>query len=169
MKMPPFFLCCILSLTLTQAKVQAQTPNIIFIYTDDVGYGDLSCYGATQIRTPNVDRLATEGLRFTNGHCEAATCTPSRFSVITGEYAWRQKGTGIARGNAGLIIQIQRKTIANILQSAGYTTGIVGKWHLGLGGADGPDWNGDVKPGPLELGFNYSYIIPATLDRVPIR
>lgn len=150
-----------------QANATQQTPNIIFIYTDDLGYGDLSCYGATQIHTPNVDRLASEGLRFSNGHCEAATCTPSRFSVITGQYAWRQKGTGIARGNAGLIINKEKKTMANILQSAGYTTGIVGKWHLGLGGPNGPDWNGEIKPGPLELGFNYSYIIPATLDRVP--
>jgi arylsulfatase A-like enzyme len=175
MKRPPFFMLAIV-LCLAAGKAQGQgpqpsgppqAPNIIFIYTDDLGYGDLSCYGATQIHTPNVDRLASEGLRFTNGHCEAATCTPSRFSVITGQYAWRQKGTGIARGNAGLIISTEKKTLPAILKSAGYTTGIVGKWHLGLGGPNGPDWNGEIKPGPLELGFNYSYIIPATLDRVP--
>ena len=142
-------------------------PNIIFMYTDDLGYGDVSCYGATGVHTPNIDRLAAEGLRFTNAHSSAATCTPSRFSVITGKYAWRQKGTGIARGNAGLIIQPGHATLGTILQGAGYKTGIVGKWHLGLGGPEGPDWNGEIKPSPLDLGFNYSYIIPATLDRVP--
>jgi arylsulfatase A-like enzyme len=144
-----------------------ETPNIIFIYTDDLGYGDIGCYGANKVHTPNIDRLSAEGLRFTNGHSSAATCTPSRFSVITGGYAWRQKGTGIARGNAGLIIRPGHATLGSILRGAGYKTGIIGKWHLGLGGPDGPDWNGEIKPGPLELGFDYSYIIPATLDRVP--
>lgn len=148
------------------AKAQQQ-PNIVFIYSDDLGYGDVSCYGATKIHTPNVDQLAAEGLRFTNGHCESSTCTPSRYSVITGQYSWRKDNTGIARGNAGLIIPVGTSTLPSILKNAGYATGAIGKWHLGLGGPDGPDWNGNIRPGPLELGFDYSYIIPATLDRVP--
>ncbi|RZF58590.1 arylsulfatase [Sphingobacterium corticibacterium] len=141
-------------------------PNIIFILADDLGYGDLSVYGG-KVQTPNIDRLAHNGILFTNGHSSAATCTPSRYSLVTGEYAWRKQGTGIARGNASLIIDPERTTIADIFHKAGYTNAVIGKWHLGLGPEEGPDWNRDVKPGPLELGFDYSFIIPATGDRVP--
>ena len=105
---------------------QLRRPNIVFIYTDDLGYGDISCYGATKVHTPNIDRLAKEGLVFTNGHATAATCTPSRYSVITGQYAWRRKGTGIARGNAGLIIPVGTVTLPSILHNAGYRTAAVG-------------------------------------------
>ncbi len=142
------------------------TPNILLIYTDDVGYGDLSCYGATRVHTPHIDRLAKEGLRFTDAHCSSATCTPSRYSLLTGRYAWRKKGTGVARGNAPLIIDPQRTTLADVLQRAGYRTGVVGKWHLGLGQAP-VDFNGVLTPGPLELGFDYAFLMPATGDRVP--
>ncbi len=142
------------------------TPNILLIYTDDVGYGDLSCYGATRVHTPHIDRLAKEGLRFTDAHCSSATCTPSRYSLLTGRYAWRKKGTGVARGNAPLIIDPQRTTLADVLKRAGYRTGVVGKWHLGLGQAP-VDFNGALKPGPLELGFDYAFLMPATGDRVP--
>lgn len=142
-------------------------PNIILIYTDDVGYGDIGCYGANTIATPNIDKLAKAGVRFTNAHATSATCTPSRFSLLTGRYAWRKQGTGVAPGNASLIIPTDKGTMPRMLQAAGYTTGVVGKWHLGLGGENGPEWNDDIKPGPLEIGFNYSFIIPATGDRVP--
>jgi arylsulfatase A-like enzyme len=148
-------------------QADQKLPNIILIYTDDVGYGDVGCYGANGVATPNIDKLAKEGIRFTNAHTTSATCTPSRFSLLTGRYAWRKQGTGIAPGNASLIIPIDKGTLPRMLQNAGYTTGVVGKWHLGLGGEEGPDWNGDIKPGPLEIGFNYSFIIPATGDRVP--
>lgn len=147
---------------------QAQTkPNIVLIYADDLGFGDVSCYGATKIKTPNIDRVAAEGLRFTNAHASSATCTPSRYSLLTGQYAWRKQGTGIAPGDAALIIPTDRLTLPGMLQKAGYKTSVVGKWHLGLGPKGGPNWNGDIKPGPLELGFNYSFILPATGDRVP--
>lgn len=148
-------------------EVKNQKPNIVFIYTDDLGYGDLSSYGATSIETPAIDALAKEGIAFHNAYATAATCTPSRYSLLTGDYAWRKKGTGVAKGDQGLLIDTNRTTLPNMLKSMGYRTGVVGKWHLGLGGTEGPDWNGKIAPGPLEIGFDYSYLIPATGDRVP--
>lgn len=141
-------------------------PNIVLIYADDVGYGDLSCYGATAVHTPNLDRLAGAGLRFDNLHASSATCTPSRYSLLTGQYAWRKPGTGVLPGDASLIVDPSRPTVPSILKQAGYTTAAIGKWHLGLGSGN-IDWNGDIRPGPLEVGFDSSFIIPATPDRVP--
>lgn len=146
----------------------SQRPNILFIITDDVGYGDLSCYGATKVKTPNIDKLAKDGCRFTDAHSPAATCTPTRRALLTGVYSWRQKpGSSIARGDAPLSIPPGSVTLPSVLKSAGYNTGIVGKWHLGLGGPGGPDWNGDIKPGPLELGFDHAFYMPGTGDRTP--
>jgi arylsulfatase A-like enzyme len=145
----------------------SEKPNIVIIYADDLGYGDVSCYGATKISTPNIDMLAKQGLRFTNAHCTSATSTPSRYSLLTGEYAWRKKGTGVATGDAIAIIQPGRTTLASVMQSAGYKTAVVGKWHLGLGSESGADWNGEITSGPMDLGFDYNFIIPATGDRVP--
>ena len=145
----------------------ADKPNVIIIYADDLGYGDVSCYGATSLTTPNIDRLSKQGLRFTNAHCTSATSTPSRYSLLTGEYAWRRTGTGVLPGDASAIIQPGRTTLASIMKSAGYTTGVVGKWHLGLGPQGGPDWNNEIKNGPLDIGFDYCFLIPATGDRVP--
>jgi arylsulfatase A-like enzyme len=144
-----------------------EKPNIVIIYADDLGYGDVSCYGATKINTPAIDLLARQGLRFTNAHSASATSTPSRYSLLTGEYAWRRKGTGIARGDAPAIIKPGRTTIASVLKSGGYTTAAIGKWHLGLGPETGPDWNGEITPGPNDIGFDYHFLIPATGDRVP--
>src|ERR1044071_482343 len=143
-----------------------QTPNIVMIYADDVGYGDISCYGAHRVKTPNLDRLAAGGVRFTNAHSSSATCTPSRYTLLTGEYAWRKPGTNVLPGDARLIIEPGRYTLPAMLKQADYHTGVVGKWHLGLGKGN-LDWNGEIAPGPLELGFDESFIFPATGDRVP--
>jgi arylsulfatase A-like enzyme len=146
----------------------AQKPNIIVIYADDVGYGDLGCYGAEVIDTPNLDALAAGGIRFTAGYATASTCTPSRYSLLTGEYPFRNQKAEILPGNAPLIIDPAKPTIPSVLKTVGYTTGLVGKWHLGLGLATEPlDWNGDIKPGPPQLGFDYSFHMAATGDRVP--
>ncbi len=142
-------------------------PNIIVIMADDLGYGDVSCYGATAFETPHIDQLAAEGLRFTSGYCSASTCTPTRYSLLTGTYAFRTKGTGIAPPNSPAIVKPGTETVASILQRGGYATAVIGKWHLGLGGEDGPDWNGDLKPGPLEIGFDTCFLLPTTNDRVP--
>jgi arylsulfatase A len=133
---------------------------------DDLGYGDLSCYGATALQTPNIDRLAAEGQRFTSGYCSASTCTPTRYSFLTGTYAFRRPGTGIAPPNSPALIPSGTTTIASLLRSAGYKTAVIGKWHLGLGEKQ-PQWNGDLKPGPLEIGFDHCFLLPTTNDRVP--
>jgi arylsulfatase A-like enzyme len=148
------------------ARTPARRPNIVVIYADDLGYGDLSCYGATSIRTPNIDRLAARGTRFVNAHSPSATCTPSRYALLTGDYAWRASGIQILPGDAPALIRPGRFTLPAMLKAAGYRTGLVGKWHLGLG--DGKvDWNGEIGPGPLDIGFDYGFFMPATLDRVP--
>lgn len=149
------------------AAEQSRQPNVIVIMADDLGFGDVSCYGATALKTPNIDRLAAGGQRFTSGYCSASTCTPTRYSFLTGTYAFRGERTGIAPPTAPAIIKPGTKTIASILQKAGYATAVVGKWHLGLGGDDGPDWNGLLKPGPLEIGFDHCFLLPTTNDRVP--
>lgn len=148
-------------------KGKSKSPNVIFIYADDLGYGDLSCYGATSIQTPNLDQLAASGIRFTDGHSTSATCTPSRYAFMTGQYPWRRQGTGILTGDAALIVPTDGLTLPKLFKQAGYTTAIVGKWHLGLGSEIEKNWNADVKPGPNEVGFDYSFIFPATADRVP--
>ena len=142
-------------------------PNVILIYVDDLGYGDLSSYGATKIHTPNVDRLAQNGTRFTNAHSTSATCTPSRFALMTGVYPWRQQGTGVLPGDAKLIVPTDKATLPKVFKQAGYKTAMVGKWHRGLGDSVQKNWNKPVSPGPNEVGFAYSFIFPATADRVP--
>jgi arylsulfatase A-like enzyme len=154
------------SILITRVACNSSQPNVVLIYADDLGYGDVSCYGASRVKTPNIDKLAGQGIRFLDAHAPSATCTPSRYAMLTGEYAWRQKGTGVLPGNAALIIQPGRTTLASLFKQAGYKTGVVGKWHLGLGNT-GMDWNGDIKPGPLEIGFDYAFLMPATGDRVP--
>lgn len=149
-----------------QGAVLPRHPNIVIILADDLGYGDVGCYGATKVTTPNIDHLAAGGLRFTDGHCTAATCTPSRYSILTGQYSFREKAAVILPGNAPLIIDPTEPTLPAMLKNVGYATGFVGKWHLGLGNGK-IDWNGPIRPGPDEIGFDYSYFLPATPDRVP--
>jgi arylsulfatase A-like enzyme len=157
---------CIVLWGIQNLTLAAERPNVVVIYADDLGYGDVSCYGSRTIATPQIDRLAREGLRFTDGHSASATCTPSRYALLTGEYPWRKKGTGVLPGDATLIIEPGRTTLASVMHSAGYHCGVVGKWHLGLG-RPGMDWNGDIRPGPLEIGFDECFLLPATGDRVP--
>ena len=148
--------------------VAAERPNIVFIYGDDIGYGDFGCYGGIGVDTANIDKLAEGGIRFTSGYCTAATCTPSRYSLLTGEYAFRNRAARILPGNAPLIIDPSRPTIATFLRDNGYRTALSGKWHLGLGlSTEALDWNGEIKPGPREVGFEYSFHMAATADRVP--
>lgn len=147
---------------------EKNNPNVIIILADDIGYGDLSCNGEPTIHTPNVEKLANQGVRFTDAHAVAATSTPSRYSLLTGHYAWRRNDTGIATGDAGMVIRLEQTTIADMFRESGYSTGAVGKWHLGLGDKAGSqDWNGFITPGPKDIGFDYSYIMAATGDRVP--
>jgi arylsulfatase A-like enzyme len=140
-------------------------PNIIVFYVDDLGYADVGCYGARGVATPNIDSLARQGIRFTDAHCGASMCTPSRYSLLTGRYAFRNKAA-ILPGDAPLLIDTAHRTLPGMLRHAGYTTAVVGKWHLGLGTGH-IDWNRHIAPGANEVGFDYSFLLPATGDRVP--
>jgi len=153
----------------TRQEQPSSKPNIIFILADDIGYGDLSCYGAKSIQTPAVDSLAKSGILFSNAYSCSSTCTPSRYGLLTGHYPWRRKETGNARGDAPMIIKPGQSTVASFLKYSGYTTGVVGKWQLGLGegGFNKQAWNDSITPGPKQAGFDYSFIMAASADRVP--
>ncbi|MBR7029551.1 MAG: arylsulfatase [Bacteroidaceae bacterium] len=160
----------LLAASLPAMNVCAQTsrPNVLFILADDLGYGDIGCYGAIGVNTPCLDSLARTGIRFTDAHAMASTSTPSRYALLTGENAYRKAGTDVAAGNAGMIISPDQFTMADAFRSAGYRTGAIGKWHLGLGAETAKqDWNGTVSPALESLGFDYHYIMAATADRVP--
>ena len=141
-------------------------PNIVVMYADDLGFGDVSCYGATALDTPNIDRLASEGVIFYQGYATAATCTPSRYSLLTGSYSWRNERAHILPGDAPLIIDPDTATLPSVLKKAGYKTGVVGKWHLGIGEGN-QNWNEPLPLTPLDIGFDESFIMAATNDRVP--
>lgn len=151
--------------TAKKTKADKKHPNIVLIYADDLGFGDISVNGATEIKTPGIDRIGNEGLCFNNAYATSATSTPSRFAMLTGCYPWRV-GAQVLQGNAPLIIREDMPTYPKMLQKAGYVTGAVGKWHLGLGNGN-VNWNKEVTPGAKDVGFDYSFITAATNDRVP--
>lgn len=143
-------------------------PNVVLIYADDLGFGDLECYGAKGVKTPNINKLSQNGLRFANAYSVASTSTPSRYALLTGEYPWRKQGTDVAAGDAAMIVSPEQYTVADVFKEAGYTTAAFGKWHLGLGAESGrQDWNAPIVPALSDIGFDYSYIMAATADRVP--
>ncbi|MFC1554075.1 arylsulfatase [candidate division KSB1 bacterium] len=143
-------------------------PNIIVIMADDLGYGDLGCYGATQIPTPNIDELARKGILFTDAHAPAAVCTPTRYSILTGRYCWRSRlKRGNLNGYSRSLIEPDRKTIASMLKEKDYVSACIGKWHLGFGNEERVDYTQPLRPGPLDVGFDYFFGIPASLDMPP--
>ncbi len=158
-----FFALCFIS---CNEKETPTKPNIIIVYMDDLGYGDVSYNGASKLQTPNMDAMAMAGMRFNNGYATSATCTPSRYALLTGVYPWREKRAKILAGTAPLIIGTDQMTLPKMLKQEGYQTAIIGKWHLGLGNGN-VNWNKLVSPGPNQVGFDYSYILAATQDRVP--
>lgn len=161
-------LCAVLVATASAAPRAGAPKAVILFYADDLGYGDTGCYGAKLIPTPHVDRLAREGLRFTDAHSSSSVCTPSRYALLTGQYPWRKHGTGILQGDAPLIVPTSDKmmTLPSMMKKAGYKTAAIGKWHLGLGNGN-VNWNAPIAPGPKEVGFDESFIMAATADRVP--
>jgi len=140
-----------------------QPPNVILIFADDLGYGDVGCYGATKIQTPNIDRLAAEGRRFTDAHSASAVCTPSRYGLLTGQYPFRANGgKGLWRPTSfktALLIDPDTLTIADVMKRRGYDTAVFGKWHLGFKKGNN-DWQEPLRPGPQDLGFDYYFGMP---------
>lgn len=163
----PFLAGCAQSAKQADAAGQTEKPNVIYLIADDLGIGDLSCYGATRVSTHHLDSLAAQGLQFSNAYATSSTSTPSRFGLLTGMYPWRQENTGIAPGNSELIIDTACVTMADMFKAEGYATGVVGKWHLGLGPKGGTDFNKEIHPNAQDIGFDYEFVIPATVDRVP--
>jgi arylsulfatase A-like enzyme len=144
-------------------------PNIVIILADDMGYGDPGCYNKdSKIPTPNIDRLASEGIRFTDAHSGSAVCTPARYGILTGRFCWRTPlKQGVLQGYDPLLIEPDRTTVASLLQKHGYVTAAIGKWHLGLGKEKPTDYSLPLRPGPNAAGFGYFFGIPASLDMPP--
>lgn len=143
-----------------------QPPNIVLIFADDLGYGDLGCQGATKVQTPNIDKLAAEGRRFTDAHSSSAVCTPSRYGLLTGEYPMRAGLWGPCPPTSKLLIDPGKLTIAKVLKNRGYATAAFGKWHLGFG-KEKADYSKPLRPGPLELGFDHYFGVPVVNSAPP--
>ncbi|MDX1740316.1 MAG: sulfatase-like hydrolase/transferase, partial [Rhodothermales bacterium] len=163
----------VLSLTIGLAACRVDAPpsrpNVVLILADDLGYGDPGAYNEmSRIPTPSIDRLAAEGMRFTDAHTPSAVCTPTRYGLLTGRYAWRTHlKSWVLGGYSPGLIDTTRMTVASLFQQSGYATGAIGKWHLGLGDADPTDFGERLRPGPNALGFDYFFGIPASLDFEP--
>ena len=162
----------LLSLVLSTSALHSaeRPPNVVLIFADDLGYGDVGCYGATKVKTPNIDRLAREGRRFTDAHTASAVCTPSRYALLTGEYplsAGGGKGVwGPAPITSGLIIDPDKLTIADVFKNKDYATAALGKWHLGFKEGRN-DWKEPLRPGPQDLGFDYYFGLPVVNSAPP--
>lgn len=168
-----FSLCFLLLLSLGSHVLASERPNIVFILADDMGFGDVQALNPkSQIPTPNLNRLASQGMTFTDAHSPSAVCTPTRYATLTGRYCWRSRlKRGVLNGYSAPLIETERPTVATHLQQHGYQTGIVGKWHLGLGFQkdDGGqwDWSRPLDYSPVDAGFETSHVIPASLDFPP--
>ncbi|MEZ5392317.1 MAG: sulfatase-like hydrolase/transferase [Bryobacterales bacterium] len=156
------------------AIASAQKPNIVFILADDMGFGDVQALNPkSKIPTPNLNRLSREGMTFVDAHTGSAVCTPTRYGLVTGRYSWRGSlKKGVLNGYGKPLIEQGRETIGSFLKSQGYYTGIVGKWHLGLGfvrksNEEDIDFTQGLTDGPHTRGFDFSFIIPASLDFPP--
>jgi len=166
-------LLLIVALLMAEPLLAAKPKAIVLFYADDLGYGDTSVYGQAKVPTPNLEQLAKEGCRFADAHSATPICTPSRFSLLTGRYAFRRPGTRILDGDAKLILPVEGSgeenvTLPVLMKRAGYRTAAIGKWHLGLGEGESPiDWNRPIAPSPKEVGFDRSFVMAATADRVP--
>lgn len=168
MKTPIAFIVALLLIPLARTNAAERSqPNIVLIFADDLGYGDVGCYGATKVQTPNIDRLAKEGRRFTDAHSASAVCTPSRYALLTGEYPFRKNLWGPVMNPSPLVVDVTKPTVASVLKKQGYHTACFGKWHLGFGTEPKPDWNEDLKPGPLECGFDHYFGIPVVNSHPP--
>lgn len=146
--------------------VAEEQPNIVLIFVDDLGYGDLGCYGATKVKTPNIDKLAADGKRFTDAHSASAVCTPSRYGLLTGEYPMRGNIWGPCSPLSKLLIDTEKLTVADVLKNAGYETSCFGKWHLGFGDKSN-DYTKPLRPGPQDLGFDYYFGVPVVNSAPP--
>lgn len=148
--------------------VEKSQPNIVIIFADDMGYGDIQAYNPeSKIATPNLNEMAANGVSFTDAHTSSAVCTPSRYSLLTGRYAWRTHlKRGVLKGHSPALIESDRTTLASMLKSQGYNTIAVGKWHVGIGYAETEYWS-KLTRGPNSVGFDYFYGIPASLDMDP--
>lgn len=174
--MKPLYLLTVIVILFSSCSTKPKTPekpNVIIILADDMGYGDVQALNdSSKIATPNLNRLADEGITFTDAHTPSAVCTPTRYGLLTGRYCWRSSlKRGVINGYGAPLIEKDRPTIASLLQSAGYSTAIVGKWHLGLGFQKDTLGNFDFAKqldySPNDAGFDYSYVIPASLDFPP--
>lgn len=147
--------------------VNIPKQNIILINADDLGYGDLGCYGATRVYTPNIDHLASQGCSFMDFHSCSAVCSPSRYGLMTGRYPSRADLYYPIFARAPCVLDTSCMTIAKVMKQAGYSTAVIGKWHLGFGNNQPVDWNQELRPGPLELGFDYYFGVPVVNSHPP--